>query len=229
MESIDKPDLGTDVNLINKDLPLYPDVVVHYRCSDNIALRGRGLTQFHTILNAIPSTAQYVMILTEGGDLSSLIVEELRRRIMAKFPSILQVISRSGGNILGSTFTIVKAKTLICSVSSFCLYFGALNSEGNVYMPTRLYYGHHINLDNFHTLENNAAVTFWKNPNGSRIEIPLFHYSLDDPAYDSKLQVTIKQMIAVLQNETYTHVTDQIHCKIKNIAKPGETALNTCT
>ena len=225
MKSIDDPDLQTVVPLTTT-LPLYPDVVIHYRCSDNVAIRGRGLTQFHTILNTIPSTTEYVMILNEGGDLSLLILQELRRQILAKFP-LSRVIIRSGGDIFGSVAVMVNAKTLICSVSSFCLYFGALNIVGQVYMPTKAYYGHHLNMDNFHTLENNEAVTLWRNPNGTRIEIPLFHYSPSDPKYKVKFQLSARQILAVLQNETYTKVVNQ-YCNITNIAKRSETPLNAC-
>jgi len=228
MDSIDNPDLQTVVSQVDRNkLPLYPDVVIHYRFSDNVAIRGRGLTQFHTILNTIPPTSEYVMILTESGDLAAIILTELRRLILAKFPSISQVVIRAGGDIFGSVATIVYAKTLICSVSSLCLYFGALNSIGQVYMPTKKYYGHQLNIDNFHTLKNNSAVTLWRNPDGSPIEIPLFHYTKKDPMYKEKIQISAKQMLVVLQNQTYTQVYEQ-HCKSTNIAKPGETPLHAC-
>lgn len=100
--SADVPDLTTiyeSTNYTTLMLPLHPDVVIHYRCSDNINFKWMGLTQFHTILNLIPTDSRYIIILTEGTPLGLAIISALRKRILAKFPSLEQVLIRHGGSV----------------------------------------------------------------------------------------------------------------------------------
>jgi len=211
-DSKDSPDLSTVYNFERNPtlvLPLHPDVVVHYRCRDNIEFPNMGLTQFHTILNLIPDDSKFIMILTEGNTLSNAILSVLRDRILAKFPSVTQVIIREGGSIFSPIVSLAYAKTVICSASSFCFYFASSNVNGKVYIPTRRFYGHLVNTDNFCTLENQSAVWRWFNSDNSPMDVN-FHSWPEQKRNDAKfIQEKSTEMLAILENQTYTTLIKQ--------------------
>ena len=211
-DSNDFPDLSTIYNFeMNPTLrlPLHPDVVVHFRCSDNIAFANMGLTQFHTILNLIPSDSEFIMILTEGNTLSNAILKVLRLRILAKYPSVTQVIIREGGSIFSPIVSLVHAKTVICSASSFCFFFATSNVHGKVYMPTRPFYGNTVKMENFNTLEDQPPVRRWFHPDGSDIDVDWYHWP-QNMRNDAKfIEEKATAMIAILENQTYTKAIKQ--------------------
>ena len=130
-------------------LPLFPDVAVHYRCSDNL-FGGMGLLSFKFIKDMIPTDAKYIYIFHEFTNYLAagtqmqlkntgrLIIDALFHYIKDAFPDAVVVI-KVGGRVLTifSQFTYAK-KVLICSASSFCL-FPAIARNGATYMPAGTY------------------------------------------------------------------------------------------
>lgn len=130
-------------------LPLFPDVAVHYRCSDNL-FGGMGLLSFKFIKNMIPADAKYIYIFHEFTDYIAAgtdmqlkstgrqIIDALFHYIKDAFPNAVVVI-KVGGRVLTIFSQFARAKkVLICSASSFCL-FPAIAREGVTYMPAGTY------------------------------------------------------------------------------------------
>ena len=210
--STDIPDLTTiyeSTNYSTLMLPLHPDVVIHYRCSDNINFKWMGLTQFHTILNLIPTDSRYIIILTEGTPLGLAIISALRKRILAKFPSLEQVLIRHGGSVFSPIVSFLHAKTVICSASTFCFYFATSNIHGKVYMPTRPFYGSPWSMYNFQVLREQWPVYRWFYPNGSHMDTDYQNWPKalkNDHAY---IKQRALEMVEVLENLTYAKVVIQ--------------------
>lgn len=125
------------------DLTMYPDVSIHYRCSDNVFFRQMGLTHFTSILRRIPSNAKYIYILTEPytrvspsgivdeKELCQHVLEALHSDITSHFPEA-HVVTRHGGDIFTTLAMLSHSPTTICSISTFCFYAALCNVHGQV-------------------------------------------------------------------------------------------------
>lgn len=201
---------GTDIpNLANmlsnieiSKLPKYPDVAVHYRCSDNLLVPGMGLLAFHHIKKLIPSHVKYIFILTEDRDynrhLCRPILDALHNDIQSKYPNAY-VVLRRGGYKIEILAMLMHSRITICSLSTFCFFFATSNKLGQVYIPSRHYfrrnnwYGQKIELNNIHTL-NNTSICSWFWLNGTRI--------MKDE------DLTAEIMIRTLRDEKYEYEFD---------------------
>jgi len=125
-------------------LPLVPEVAVQYRCGDNIGFGKTryGLLPFKAISSRIPDSASEIYVLADGATRSphslysgrcSQILEALYKHLVARFPFALIVVKR-GGDIFLDVARMVRAKILICSASTFCLW-PALANQNIVHYP----------------------------------------------------------------------------------------------
>ena len=211
----DIPDLYFTLSVTEREqLPVYPDVVVQYRCSDNIFSTAMGLLQFHDVIDSIPRDAKYIFILTEDEvhtgrmsgssrfphemnaviNLCRPILEALSHDIQKAFPTA-RVVVRRGGN--GELFFEVLAmmmysSTVICSVSTFCFYFALSNPHGRVILPSWSFHGH-LELDccgNVVMRPDMKAVGKWIAPDGQVM---------------SDTNFAVESMIEILRNRSYHH------------------------
>jgi hypothetical protein len=148
---------------LNEFLPLFPDVAIHYRCSDNL-FGGMGCLSFQMILNRIPSSAKYIYIFGEWGDRlfqhimaphNDSIFRELIKSIKMKLPNAIVVVKR-GSNVYTTMAQFTYANITICSPSTFCFY-PAIAREKTTYFPVGS--GNYINTfkeinPNFHMLRD---------------------------------------------------------------------------
>lgn len=163
---VDEPDLRINLWDNRHILPRYPDVLVHYRCSDNVFFENMGLSPFHFILDNIANEAKYIFILTEKPmpsheALCKPILEALRDDVSTKFPNST-VVLRRGGNIIVVYDMLMNSKLVLCSASSFCFYAATSNVHGQVFFPGRKYYNQYINIANIHTIRNIRSIYEWK-------------------------------------------------------------------
>lgn len=209
----DIPDLYISLAATEREqLPVYPDVTVHYRCSDNIFERAQmGLLPFHSIIDNIPSSAKYIFIVTEdlvhtakmnGGSRSTdeisavvrlcrPIIAALAHDIQKSFPSA-RVVTRRGGNnefLFEIVSMFMYSSTVICSASTFCMYFAAANPLGKVFLPPLPvgFHGHsELNCcGNIVTLPHNMKP--WISPGGN---VSSIH---------------VNSIIEILRNRSYHH------------------------
>jgi hypothetical protein len=206
---VDTPDLYNDLSIRNRtNLPLYPDVTIHYRCSDNIFFDNMGLLPFHHIVNVIPSQAEFIFIVTEGSNpqdyqhvrsVCKPVLQALADKIKLKFPKA-NVVIRSGGRHHDALFELfdmfVYSSVVITSASSFSTYMALSNSNGKVFLPYRRFMGH-FNLTcygsvgscgNVHTLHDGFPINFWIRNDGTKL---------------SERTITSQDMIDILENKTY--------------------------
>lgn len=122
-------------------LPFIPDVAIHYRCGDNTnALY--GFLPFRSFAATIPTDARYIYVLAEPSNRKTTpdqtsacnsILSSLHQYLVKRFPTSSVAILR-GLDMFDDMVRLTFAKTLICSVSTFCLW-PAISNEGTVYMP----------------------------------------------------------------------------------------------
>lgn len=131
----------------NRNLPLNPDVAIHYRCSDNW-YDGMGLMSFGTVINRIPRDAKSIYVFTEYGRrldgtplaaTATSILKALFSDLVLFFPKATIVIKR-GGNIFTVYASIFLAEIAICAPSTFSLW-PAVARHKAVYMPATSYVG----------------------------------------------------------------------------------------
>lgn len=212
----DIPDLYDSLSAMEREqLPFYPDVTIHYRCSDNIFFNTMGLLQFHDIIDNIPSTAKYIFILTDDeihtgrmnseGRLPRFIIDAvvqlcrpvldaLAHDIQKAFPSA-HVVVRRGGN--GEMFfeilsMMMYSSTVICSTSTFCFHFAIMNPSGRVILPSWWFHGEKaLNCcGNVEMLSHIQPVFKWIAPNGQVL---------------NESTITVEAMLQILRNRTYHH------------------------
>jgi len=113
----------------NVYLPLFPDVAIHYRCSDNL-FDGMGCLAFKTIIDRIPRSSTYIYIFSEYGhrldgeemaNHNELILRALVVDIQKSFPDSIVIVKR-GGNVFTTISIFGLAGITICSPSTFCFY-----------------------------------------------------------------------------------------------------------
>ena len=135
-------------------LPMYPDVAIHYRCSDNVMFPKMGLLPYDVILRRVPADAKHIMILTEFGnvaakDISDIptrsvcrsAIQALYERLTARFPSA-RVVARAGYDVFLAFSILMHSRVVVCSASTFCFHAALPNAKGEVHVPlTKLLYG----------------------------------------------------------------------------------------
>ena len=189
---VDIPNLVENLsnNEISK-LPRYPDIAIHYRCSDNIMFSGMGLLSFHHIKKLIPLDAKYIFILTEDIDynrhLCRPVLDALQSDIKAQF-SQAHVIIRRGGYKVEVLAMLIHSRITICSLSTFCYFFATSNTNGQVFIPKSKWFGQVIEINNIHTL-NVSAIYKWIRSNGTLVK--------------DVNELTAEFMIETLRNESY--------------------------
>lgn len=118
--------------------PAIPDVSIHYRCGDNLAIfkYGYGLLPYYAIPPLIPVNARHIYILTDNHEKGSnchAIVDHLADYIAEKFPLSAVQICR-GSDPLVDFLRLTYSNTTICSSSTFC-FFAALANNGTAHFP----------------------------------------------------------------------------------------------
>lgn len=125
-------------------LPLIPEVAVQYRCGDNIGFGKTryGLLPFKAISSRIPDTVKEIYVLADAANRNpnsvfsgrcGHILEALYKHLVARFPFALIVVKR-GGDVFLDVARMARAKVLICSASTFCLW-PALANPNVAYFP----------------------------------------------------------------------------------------------
>jgi hypothetical protein len=130
---------------LNMDLPLIPEVSIHYRCGDN-TVGHYGYLAFPAFKNRIPANASTIYVMTESPSRKTnhqrttqcnAILGALFDFLRGEFLSATVVIMR-GANMYDDMTRLALSQTTICSVSSFCIW-PALASTTTAYFPiTRL-------------------------------------------------------------------------------------------
>ena len=171
---IDKPLLAPVAGL-----PLWPDVTIHVRCSDNVAYLRMGLTPFRFILSSIPTNAKYIFIASEASEntknyhLCGPILQELHSLVIKQHPTAY-VVLRTGGNDVSMFIALamfINSQTIICSASTFCLHFAISRSTGKAILPNNrgVFYSQIINCcGTIETIPNSYTISDWRLPNGFR-------------------------------------------------------------
>ena len=132
---------------VDKFHSLVPDVVVHYRCGDNLRFgsSGYGLMSFPAFFDKIPTNSTSIYVLSESVtrvgakpqyDFSGhcrRILGWLHKNLTEAFPNAT-ILSLRGGDMFLDIIRISFAKITICSASTFCFYM-ALGARGKVYYP----------------------------------------------------------------------------------------------
>ena len=201
---VDKPDLYENEKLRNrKNLPMYPDVTIQYRCSDNVFFDNMGLLPYRYILNTIPTDAEFIFVTTEGSERNKHICEPIIQVLVDKIQTMLpqsHVVIRSGGRNHDVMFEIidmfVNSRVVVSSSSTCGAYFSLSNSVGQVYYPEMKFMGHNnltcygsqVSCGNVHTIECGYSISFWIKPDGTAI---------------TESSATSQDMIDILNNETY--------------------------
>lgn len=117
-------------------LPLFPDVAIHYRISDNFKT---GLLPYASVSSRIPPTAKYVYIFSESPRRSKVysninhddvvaillgLMEHIRDNHNATTSSDLTIVLLRSEDMLVSMAKLAFTQTVICSSSTFCLFAG---------------------------------------------------------------------------------------------------------
>ena len=124
-------------------LPIVPDVAMQYRCGDNIGFSYMyGIMMFPGLISRMPADSKYIYVLSDHPSRAvhspytsrcHLILETLFGYLKEKFPAATIVVKR-GGDLFLDYARLGKAKTVICSVSSYC-FWPAIANLGMSYFP----------------------------------------------------------------------------------------------
>lgn len=117
-------------------LPFIPDVAIHYRCGDNV-YEHYGFTMFQLFKTTIPPDAKNIYVMGESSQRKastdssfrcSAIFQALFKYLREHFPTANVVMMR-GQSVLSDMARLTYARTVVCSVSTFCLW-PAVSSGG---------------------------------------------------------------------------------------------------
>mmetsp|Transcript_27708 Transcript_27708/g.27931 ORF Transcript_27708/g.27931 Transcript_27708/m.27931 type:complete len:410 (+) Transcript_27708:433-1662(+) len=129
------------------DLPLVPDVAIHYRCGDNL-VGHYGFLPFHAFKKLVPDHARHIYVMCESATRFNprkkdqrirceIVLKQLHSYLVGQFPQATVLLLR-GQDIVLDLYRLTYAQTTICSVSTFCLW-PAISSSTTAYFPvTRL-------------------------------------------------------------------------------------------
>ncbi|KAJ1400997.1 hypothetical protein B484DRAFT_458079 [Ochromonadaceae sp. CCMP2298] len=135
-------------------LPLIPEAAIHYRCSDNF--QGQyGFLPFSAFKLHIPHNAKTIYVLAEGRNRKGSKHQHLAQKCDAVFAALFSylrshfpsavVLVRRGGDLYVDFIRLSKARTTVCSVSTFCL-FPAIASENAFFPVTPLVAGRGVDM-----------------------------------------------------------------------------------
>mmetsp|Transcript_28067 Transcript_28067/g.26929 ORF Transcript_28067/g.26929 Transcript_28067/m.26929 type:complete len:437 (-) Transcript_28067:100-1410(-) len=146
------------------DLPIIPDVAIHYRCGDNVVTH-YGFTPFRVFARIIPLNSKHIYILSESSERNSkhnsvtrcaAIFDALHVYLMDHFPQSIVVILR-GHDIFEDLVRLTYANITICSVSTFCLWPAVTNKNLAYFPVTKLIAKENTSFNygpSFHWLKN---------------------------------------------------------------------------
>lgn len=125
-------------------LPLIPDVALQYRCGDNLGFSYMyGILPFFAFKERIPADAKYIYVLSDHPSRAphspytsrcQTILKALFDYLKENFPQATIVVKR-GGDLFLDYARFARAKTTICSASSYCLWPALANAAGVVHFP----------------------------------------------------------------------------------------------
>lgn len=131
-------------------LPLIPDAAIHYRCGDNF-IGHYGFVPFRAFKEKIPPDANTIYVLAEKKTRKTItkphlqatcnvILNSLFGYLQENFPKAT-ILIRRGDDLYLDMARLAYAKTVVCSVSTFCLWPAIINN-GTAHFPrTRLITG----------------------------------------------------------------------------------------
>ena len=127
-------------------LPEVPDVLIQYRCGDNIDFsRAYGVLPFTAFPSRIPLDAKYIYVLSDHPSRAPhsaysgrchIILEALFTYLKESRPDSVVVVKR-GGDIFVDLYRMAHSPVLICSASTFCFWPALANVQrgGQVHFP----------------------------------------------------------------------------------------------
>lgn len=138
------------------DLPLIPDVAIHYRCGDNF-VGHYGFLPFSAFKSYVPADASTIFVLAEKRSRKTAqkahraakcdaIFSELFNYLTSHFPRAA-VLIRRGDDLYLDLLRLASARTTICSVSSFCLWPAFVSNHTAYFPATKLIVRHDTSLD----------------------------------------------------------------------------------
>lgn len=158
-------------------LPIVPDVLIQYRCGDNVPSKYYGFLKFKALIDVVPADSKFIYVRSDSPFRAKVmgshtfsakcapIIHELFVTLKNKFPKAT-VIATMGGDPFLDYYRIYKAKVIVCSVSTFCLW-PAIASLGRVYYPSSVVVAAGTNPDlgsNFTWLPGSSVIIdFQKN------------------------------------------------------------------
>ena len=161
------------------ELPFYPDVTIHWRCSDNLFFTHMGLVPYRFIVDRIPADAKYVFIVTEASygqghtrqsrssGLCVPIIDGLVAQIRGRAPHAHVVVRAGGGgdSLFVTIAMLVHSPIAFCSSSTFCYHFSVIRTSGKLYLPTDAGYFYGVNLNCcggvVETMMDSYSITDW--------------------------------------------------------------------
>lgn len=166
-------------------LPEFPDVTIHWRCSDNILFNKMGLIPFPVIIRYIPSHVKYIFIVSDFDRLGQPITYALKKEIEIHRPGATVVIRHHGDPFL-ALWMFLNSKIVICGASTFCFHFAVANTKGVVYLPmSDISYGiktefrccgHHPNV---FVMNDSYPISTYYMSNGTKIEKPTAEFMIE--------------------------------------------------
>ena len=135
---------------VGTQLPLIPDVAIHYRCGDNF-VGEYGFLPFEAFLTRIPKAVKTIYVLAENRNRKTSAKVYLAEKCDAAFVGLKSylaqhfpesnVVIRRGDDLYTDFARLALAPVTICSVSTYCLW-PALMNKGKAYFPkTKLIVG----------------------------------------------------------------------------------------
>eukprot|EP00600_Ochromonadales_sp_CCMP1393_P013036 CAMPEP_0175000898 /NCGR_PEP_ID=MMETSP0005-20121125/2841_1 /TAXON_ID=420556 /ORGANISM="Ochromonas sp., Strain CCMP1393" /LENGTH=378 /DNA_ID=CAMNT_0016255739 /DNA_START=135 /DNA_END=1271 /DNA_ORIENTATION=+ len=132
---------------VGSSLPLIPDAAIHYRCGDNF-VGHYGFLPFSAFARYIPSGAKTIYVLAENRGRKTqakrhralkcdAIFRKLLAHLQSHFPRATVVIRR-GDDLYVDMMRLAYARTVVCSVSTFCIWPAIVNANKAYFPATRL-------------------------------------------------------------------------------------------
>ena len=119
-------------------LPFVPDAAIHYRCGDNLVTH-YGFLPFRAFKRVIPNDARTIYVMAESSkrrvnrhesvQRCEAIFTALRNYLRSHFPRATVVLLR-GQPLFDDLARLTYAHTVVCSVSTFCLWPAVASGGG---------------------------------------------------------------------------------------------------
>lgn len=162
-------------------MPFVPDAAIHYRCGDNLVTH-YAFTPFNAFKRAIPEGARSIYVMAESPGRKAkansvnrcdAIFDALFAYLKLHFPAASIVIMR-GQPIFSDLARLTYASTVVCSVSTFCLWpaVAAGGPQGSSTVGTKAYYPRtrllakspkHLGTDHLPSLNYGKSGFIWMN------------------------------------------------------------------